>query len=197
MRYEPGHKQKTRDRMLAAAATAIRTEGAHGMSLARVMALAGLTLGGFYAHFASKDELIATAIGRMFDEQVARVVRETNARSPGEALAAHIDSYLSPAHRDARTSGCPMPVLASELPHLTEPARQQFAAGLAAVERVLATLLARLGHAAAESGAMLLVAELVGAMTLARAQPAADRSDAMLAGFRAVIKRRVFQEIAA
>src|SRR5580692_7828040 len=107
MRYDSEHKERTRGRVLKEAAKAIRAEGPHRIGVAGIMANAGLTHGGFYAHFASKDDLVVAAIGQMFDEGAERVERETAGRSPAEGLAAYIDFYLSKDHRDARTTGCP------------------------------------------------------------------------------------------
>ena len=81
-----------------------------------LMAKAGLTVGGFYAHFASKDDLIAAAIDEMFAEAKSRLLLETGDRPPAEAVSAYIDFYLSQTHRDARATGCPMPSLAADRP---------------------------------------------------------------------------------
>src|SRR5262245_32338766 len=116
MRYDAEHKQKTRERVLKVAARAIRAQGPHKVGVAAVMAKAGLTHGGFYAHFDSKDALVAAAIGQMFEEGSLRFVSETEGRTPRAALAAYIDFYLSDAHRDARRSGCPLPFLSADLP---------------------------------------------------------------------------------
>jgi TetR/AcrR family transcriptional regulator, transcriptional repressor for nem operon len=191
MRYDTEHKQKTRAAVLRAAAKAIRQDGPDRVAVAAVMAEAGLTHGGFYAHFASKDDLVAAAIGQMFDESRARVEKETKDRSPAEGLAAYIDFYLSSAHRDARGAGCPMAALASDLPRLSEPAREQFAVG---VQRLIATVGDKLEHVQgsnAKSEASSVVAELVGALSLARIEPDKKRSDAMLANSRDSLKRRL------
>jgi len=190
MRYEPDHKQQTRQRVLKAAARAIRAEGPHQMAVAKVMAKAGLTVGGFYAHFSSKDDLIAAAIDEMFAEARSRVILETGELPPTEALAAYIDFYLSPAHRDARATGCPMASLAADLPRLTEKTRERFAAGVAELRRRLGDQLARLGHGDPEAGASSMIAELVGALSLARAEPDPALSDVILARSKAALKRR-------
>ena len=190
MRYGPEHKQKTRERVLAAAAKAIRAEGPHRVGVAGVMGKAGLTHGGFYAHFASKDALIAAAIDHMFEAARARWERETVGRSPAEGLAAYIDFYLSAAHRDARGSGCPMPALAGDLPRLTGASRAAFGAGTRALIERLAGHLAALGHADAEALASSVLAELVGALSLARGEPDRERSDALLAASRRMVRER-------
>lgn len=191
MRYGPEHKQRTRERVLAAAARAIRAEGPHRVGVASVMSGAGLTHGGFYAHFRSKDALIAAAIEQMFESARARWARETRDRAPADGLAAYLEFYLSPAHRDARGTGCPMPALAADLPRLTGASRAAFAAGTRALVELLAGHLAALGHADPEALASSVLAELVGALSLARGEPDRRRSDALLAASKRMVRERV------
>jgi len=191
MRYDSEHKQKTRAKVLKVAAKAIRAEGPHQIGVADVMAQAGLTHGGFYAHFASKDELVAAAIGQMFEEARERFLHETHDRSPADALRAYIDFYLSPGHRDARRSGCPVAALASDLPRLSKAALDRFADGSRHMRESLASKLELLGHADAGREASSVQAELLGALSLARVEPDAKRSDAILADSRRAIKRRL------
>ena len=191
MRYDTEHKQKTRAKVLQAAAKAIRADGPHRVAVAGVMADAGLTHGGFYAHFASKDELVAAAIEHMFDESRARVQHEMEGRGPAEGLSAYIDFYLSRKHRDARNSGCPMAALASDLPRLDEAVREKFAAGASRLTTTLSEKLAALGHVDVDAEARSMVAELIGALTLARIEPDPKRSDAILAASRHQLKQRL------
>src|ERR1700741_5024355 len=122
MRYSPDHKQKTKERVLTEAAREIRAQGPHQIGVAAVMAKAGLTQGGFYAHFASKDDLVAQTIDHMFADSADTWRRRTEGRPGKEALNAYVDFYLSAAHRDARGAGCPLPFLASDLPRLSDEA---------------------------------------------------------------------------
>ena len=78
MRYQPDHKEKTRRRVLEEATKAIRRQGPHRLGIARVMKQAGLTHGGFYAHFSSKDALVSAAIAAMFDRTLERWTRATH-----------------------------------------------------------------------------------------------------------------------
>ncbi|HEX4196716.1 MAG TPA: TetR/AcrR family transcriptional regulator [Caulobacteraceae bacterium] len=190
MRYDAEHKQRTRERVLREAAKAMRAEGPHQIAVAGVMAKAGLTHGGFYAHFASRDDLVVAAIGQMFEEGGERLALATSGRPPAEGLAAYIDFYLSGEHRDARTSGCPMPFMAADLPRLSEPARARFALGVAGLRTRLGALLAELGHEDARTEASSMLAELVGALSLARAEPDRERSDAVLARSKTSLKQR-------
>jgi TetR/AcrR family transcriptional repressor of nem operon len=191
MRYDAEHKQKTREKVLDAAAEAIRLEGPHKVGVAGVMAKAGLTHGGFYAHFESKDELVACAIGHMFDTSARRRLDSYQGKPPAEALNAYLDFYLSEAHRDARTTGCAMPALAADLPRLPTASQDAFAAGVRRLTGRLAGLIADMGQANAEDLASSMVAEMVGALSLARAEPDRARSDLMLERSRRVLKQRL------
>jgi len=189
MRYDAEHKQKTREKVLRAATKAIRADGPHRLGVAGVMAKAGLTHGGFYAHFESKDDLIVEAIGLMFDDGRARMQLETETREPVAALNAYIDFYLSARHRDAST-GCPIPALAADLPRLSKPARARFSAGVNRLRGMLAEKLQAAGHTDAAAGASSMLAELVGALSLARAEADPDLSDAILENSRRSVKTR-------
>lgn len=191
MRYDTEQKQRTREKVLQVAAKAIRAEGPDRIGVAGVMAEAGLTHGGFYAHFKSKDDLVAAAIERMFEETYARVQREMDGRDAAEGLAAYIDFYLSKKHRDTRELGCALAALSSDLPRLTDTARETFAAGSRQLVDTLAEKLAQLGHADTGAQARLLVAELVGSLSLARIEPVATRSNALLADAKRLIKQRL------
>jgi TetR/AcrR family transcriptional repressor of nem operon len=191
MRYGADHKQQTRERVLAEAAKAIREEGPHGISVAGVMARAGLTHGAFYAHFGSREALLAAGVDRMFLDGRARMAGEIGGgRTPAEALTAYINFYLSRAHRDADGWGCPLPVLSAEAPRLTGDVRERFAQGVADMTDSLATTIAGLGVEDSRTNAASLLSELVGALTLARAEPDPGRSDAILKASRLALRRR-------
>jgi TetR/AcrR family transcriptional repressor of nem operon len=191
MRYDAEHKQKTRERVLQEAAKAVRNEGPHQIGVARVMEQAGLTHGGFYAHFKSREDLLAEAVGQMFREGEARLRQETEGKPPADALAGYIDFYLSGGHRDTRTSGCPLPFLGADVPRLAAPVRVRFTQGVARLTDRLAGFLRDLGREEPEALAASMLAEMVGAVTLARAEPDPERSDAVLARSRALLKRRL------
>src|SRR5260370_31693766 len=118
MRYDNNHKERTRARVLAEAAAAIRSKGVERVGVAEVMAGAGLTHGGFYAHFQSKDDLVAQAITHMFDASCAAFLRHTEGRNPADALANYIAAYLGPSHRDDRARGCPLATRSGDLANM-------------------------------------------------------------------------------
>lgn len=196
MRYDAEHKQKTRERVLKEAARAIRAEGPHRIGVAGVMARAGLTHGGFYAHFASKEAFVAEAIGQMFEDGPTAMLKKMQGEPPRQALRNYINFYLSAAHRDTRDSGCPLPFLAAEAPRLAEPSRERYARGAARLTEILATHLAALDVAHPEDEASAMLAQLVGAVSLARAETDPERSDAILSRSRAQLKRRLGLEAA-
>lgn len=190
MRYDKEHKQLTRGRVLDAAARTIRENGPERVGVAAIMAEAGLTHGGFYAHFASKDDLVVAAIAHMFEQSAARVRREMDNGGPAQGLCAYIDFYLSKAHRDARAIGCPIAALASDLPRLSDSARATFADGLRRLTKTIAEMLVALGRTEADAEARSLMAELVGALSLARIEPDATQSSAILAASKQQLKNR-------
>jgi len=195
MRYDSDHKQKTRERVLKEAAKAIRAEGPHRIAVAGVMAKAGLTHGGFYAHFESKDDLVAAAIDTMFGEARTRFTRGAAVsgavESPKDKLISYIDFYLSAGHRDARTTGCPLPALAADLPRLAPASREQYGQGVAALTALIADALQALGRAEPQALAGSALAEMVGALSLARAVADPDQSDLILDASRTALKRRL------
>ena len=191
MRYDAEHKQKTRERVIEEAAREIRAQGPDRVGVAGIMAKAGLTHGGFYAHFTSKDDLIVAAMDKMFDDARARIAKEVGELPPAEGLAAYIDFYLSRAHRDARFTGCAMAALAADLPRMQGPAQKLFGERVAALTARLTGVLTAMGRPEPEDDASSMVSELVGALSLARAEPDPDRSDAILERSKRLLKRRL------
>ncbi len=191
MRYDAEHKQKTRQRILKEAAKAVRSEGPQQVALASIMSKAGLTHGGFYAHFASKDALLAASIQHMFEESAARWLRETQDLPAAQGWAAYIDFYLSAPHRDQRAIGCPMAALACDLPRLSADNRKAFAVGVRNLADAFGKSLAQLGFAQPMAVALSVLNELVGALTLARCEPDRKRSAEMLDASRRQLKARL------
>ncbi len=189
MRYSGDHKAQTRKRVLKEAAREIRAKGPDNVAVAGVMARAGLTHGGFYAHFPSKDALIGEAIGTMFDDARGRTAT-MDSDEPRTALRAYVDFYLSTAHRDSRERGCPLPALSGDLARSGPAARSRFGTGVAALTARLARALEGLGvaHPAAEASSML--AQMVGAVALSRAVDDAPQSDAILTDNHAALVAR-------
>lgn len=196
MRYSSGHRAETRERVLKEAAKEIRAKGPDNVAVAGIMARAGLTHGGFYAHFQSKEALVGEAIGTMFADARARTERIDAAGDPRAVLRAYIDFYLSSAHRDSRDRGCPLPTLSGDFARSEPATRDRFGAGVVGIASRLAVPLATLGYVDAEAESHALLAQLVGGVALARAVGDPALSDALLADTHASIVARYGLEIA-
>jgi TetR/AcrR family transcriptional repressor of nem operon len=192
MRYDSEHKQRTRERVLKEAGKAIRALGPSNVGVADVMAKAGLTHGGFYAHFANREDMLGAAIDQMFEDAGARFRKAGVGESdPARVLEAYIDFYLSPAHRDTRTSGCPLPFLSADAPRLPAASREAYAAGVERLTRRVAEQLALMNHPEPWPTASSVLSEMVGALALARADPDPARADQRLASSKRSVKQRL------
>lgn len=185
MRYPSEHKVESRARIVAAAARQIRAKGPHGVAVSDVMASAGLTHGAFYAHFESKDALVAEAVASMFAEMKERrggldTVLESDDKDLAPAFRAYLENYLSPRHRDGPERGCPLPALSADIARSGGPARENLARGMQRMTRGIAAVLQRLGLPGPEARAHAVVARMVGAVALARAAGTGPESDAIL-----------------
>jgi TetR/AcrR family transcriptional regulator, transcriptional repressor for nem operon len=191
MRYTSTHKEETRAKVVRAAAEAMRARGPDGVGVAEVMAEAGLTHGGFYAHFPNKDALVGAAISFAFDESRERFRKAGEGLSPAAYLDQFIDSYVSARHRDAPERGCPLAALSSDLPRQGAPARAAFDAGVRSMIRMIADRLQVGDPESREALAGSLVAEMAGAVALARAVADRDLSDRLLQDSRIRLKARM------
>lgn len=164
----PGRKEITHDRIVATAARAIRRGGFNGVGVADIMKEAGLTHGGFYAHFPSRSALLAEAVERAGRDSAARLALGTAARQArgASALRALVEAYLSDRHLAELEAGCPVAALASEMPR--QPAEVREAAAQRVRGLIAAVRSALPDDAPADSGAAI-ASQLVGALQLARA----------------------------
>lgn len=191
MRYESEHKPKIRERIVKEAAKAIRAKGPLQVSVAGVMSKAGLTHGGFYAHFASKDALIEAAITQMFNQVMARWDKDNQGLTAQQQLAGYIDFYLSPWHRDNRAQGCPVSALASETPRMPAACQAEFARGIERIRGMILRQLTEMGVGDPKTTAISVSAELMGSLSLARCEPDREASDALLENARKTVKARL------
>lgn len=171
MRYDTEHKERTRLRLLTEAAIMLREEGPHGLSVATLMKRQGLTHGGFYAHFASKDDLIAQAIDVMFERTCERFQTRTRGLEPQAALLAYINYYLSPAHHNKPGQGCAIPATAGDVARLEPEARKRFEVGVTTLQKLIAGQFRRMDFSLDEAldQAAALLADMSGAVIMARA----------------------------
>jgi AcrR family transcriptional regulator len=163
-------KQRTHDRILDTAARVLRKDGFERVGVADIMKRAGLTHGGFYAHFASRDALLAEALehaGQDSRRRLAQALRDGAERgvTPFRAL---VEQYLSDAHLRSPQEGCPVAALACEMPRQPPEVRR---AAAARSKALLAAVKATLPPGQPDDAAAAVAAQLVGAMQLARTLP--------------------------
>ncbi len=185
------HKERTHARILEEAASAMRLHGADGISVAGLMKRAGLTHGGFYAHFASRDALVLDAVDRMLLDSRSLVEASLGGRDAADGLAALIDAYLSERVRNAPERGCPLPGLTGEAPRMPAAARARFNEGVEHFQRTLATAFVALAKPEPDVLARSVLAEMVGAMSLARAASDEAASNEILRSSRQLLKERL------
>jgi AcrR family transcriptional regulator len=192
MRYSSNHKAETRQRIIGEAARRFRKHGIEGTGLVPLMKALGLTHGGFYAHFESKDALVQASLEAAAEQTLERW-QAAPAAVPADAVPAPagdasvravIDDYLSSHHRDEPGEGCPLPTLAAEL-----GVRGQPSATADAMIAHMTALLADCRLAAGPGdGGIVALAAMVGALTLARAVSDRAASDGILAAVRAALQ---------
>lgn len=195
-------KERNRERIVAAAGEGFRARGIDGVGIDEVMKTAGMTHGGFYNHFASKDDLALAVLNQGFTDSLATVDALIGAhpRSSRAALNAIVDSYLSADHRDHPEHGCASAALAADAGRHGIQAQEQYLRGLQGYLVAIADLLAagakqsdaKLDARRAREQAIALFSQLVGAQLIARAIAQADPelSDEVLAANSRELKRR-------
>jgi TetR/AcrR family transcriptional regulator, transcriptional repressor for nem operon len=179
-------KERTHESILDSAAGLLRTKGISGARVADVMKGAGLTVGGFYAHFASKEALVDDALRRTGREMRARLFAGLEAKPKGARAEVVLKRYLSPKHRDAVEIGCPLPAVAGEIA-TTAPEH-----GAALGEQVdffaaeLEESLPGIADIPRRHLALALLALMYGGLTLARALRGTPLSDEMIRACRSL-----------
>lgn len=171
-----------------------REQGFHGISVADLMGAAGLTHGGFYGHFESKDALAAVACARAFEESEARWrKRIDDAPDKATALATLIDGYLSARNRNGAGTGCPVAALAIDVARepADKPVRAAFHEGLEELLGILASLQGSDDDSANRRAAIVQMATLAGALVLSRAAQGTPLSNEVLATAKAHLLAQV------
>jgi AcrR family transcriptional regulator len=184
MTPRPDQKQETRRRIVAAAAHAIGERGLEAPSVSQVMADAGLTVGGFYAHFDSRDSLMAEALAAMLHEQIQRWLEWLPDLPPAERRQQAARGYLSRRHRDTGAERCPLPAIASEIDRADPRIREVVVQHL---DEWVDALTAP-DEPDGRRHALAAISTMVGALTLARALGQTPLSDELLAAAKAAIR---------
>ncbi|KGM34311.1 TetR/AcrR family transcriptional regulator [Inquilinus limosus] len=181
MGHSRQEKAASHDRIVRIAAGRFREAGVDGLSVAGLMQEAGLTHGGFYRHFGSRDELVAEALDEALAQSRATVAA---AREAGAGYDAIVAEYLSPRHRDAPGAGCAVAALASEVGRLQDKPREAFTHHIEASLDGFLRLLRETNPAATRADALLAVTALAGAVAIARGVSDPALSDEILQGVR-------------
>jgi TetR/AcrR family transcriptional repressor of nem operon len=168
MRKSKQEAAATRQRIIMAAAVAFRKNGIAGTGLSDLMAAAGLTHGGFYRHFDSKDQIVAEACTAAAESLVEQLAASASRKSPQRGLKTIVENYLSAAHRDEPADGCPLAALGSEMTRADERTR---AAATQAFLRLVGVIGSQFGKTpphVARRRALVAAATMIGALTMSR-----------------------------
>ena len=184
MRYSKEHKQETHARIVKKASVRLREKGAHGIGVADLMKEAGLTHGGFYAHFDSREALVIEAFADAMDRSTERWRKIAEQTPPEKRLASIVETYLTPLHRDDPGHGCAVPTLGAEIARESPKTRKAFAAKLEQLIDVMAEQIPDVPRKAARKQAMATLATMMGTLVMSRVAGSGELSYEILAAGR-------------
>lgn len=189
MRYLTGHKDSTRAHILQSAASQLRAKGLEAARLADIMQAAGMTNGGFYKHFESKESLVGEAVSNALTELAGQLTAKVRGLPPRHALRAIIEYYLSEEHLRHPEHGCAFAALGSELVRMPPAGKTRLSAALDAYGKQLAPLMPGDSPAERKMAFRLLFSSMAGCLTAARAEPDDQNQKALLRAGRAFFVR--------
>jgi TetR/AcrR family transcriptional regulator, transcriptional repressor for nem operon len=190
MRYSKEHKQETHDRIVRKASVRLREKGAHGIGVADLMKEAGLTHGGFYAHFDSREALVIEAFNYAMDRATERWRKMAEETPPEKRLATIVESYLTTIHRDDPGRGCAVPTLGPEIARESPKTRKAFAAKLEEMIEMMADQVPELPRKAARAQAIAALSTMAGALVLSRVAGSGEFSEEILGTAREALLAR-------
>jgi TetR/AcrR family transcriptional regulator, transcriptional repressor for nem operon len=190
MRYSREHKQETHARIVRRASIRLREKGAHGVGVADLMKEAGLTHGGFYAHFDSRDALVIEAFAYAMDRSLEHWRKLVGETAPEKRLALLIETYLTQGHRDDPGHGCAITSLGAEIAREGPKTRRAFAAKMEQLIDLIADQIQDVPRRVARKQATSLLATMMGTLVLSRIAGSGEFSDEVLqAGKDAALAR--------
>lgn len=193
MRVSRAQAEANREAVINAASRLFRENGFDGIGLKDLMKGAGLTQGGFYKQFKSKDDLAALASRRAMESATRRW--SSVAAASSDPFRAFVDFYLSAGHREETSDGCPLVALGSDAARQSPEVRAPFQDGIKAHLQVLQELMPNGGNPEANEKAKVALALMVGAVTLSRIVTDQDLSTSMLeAAAKEVIRLALSKE---
>lgn len=189
MRYRQDHKVEIRQKIVKDASRRVRAEGITGAAVSAVMRDAGLTHGGFYKHFSSKDELVMESLGEAFRE-IAGVLAQSGEQSrPETAWKAIVKAYLSPEHCEHAERGCPLAALAPELARADKKMKGKILAELTHYKRKMLPIMPGRRTADKERAFFVIFSTMAGAIEIARMLPKPAMREKVLASARDFLLR--------
>ena len=171
MRYQPGHKAEVHQKIVKDASERVRAEGLNGAAVAAVMRDTGLTHGGFYKHFESKDDLLLESVKEAFREIIDTLVRAAEQAPPGEAWKAIVKTYLSREMCEHPQHGCPLATLGSELTRVDKRMKSQIVAELVNYRNQMLPLMPGRRTVNKERAFFAIFSTMIGATEIARMLP--------------------------
>jgi TetR/AcrR family transcriptional repressor of nem operon len=189
MRYRPEHKAEVRQKIVKDASRRVRTEGMSGAAVAAVMRDTGLTHGGFYKHFGSKDELVMESLGEAFRDIADKLTLAAEHSHSVPAWKAIVKSYLSLEYCDHPERGCPLPALAPELARVDEEMRSQILAQLVNYRDRMVPFMPGRRTADKERAFFVIFSAMLGAVEIARMLPEGMAQEKVLASTREFLLR--------
>lgn len=189
MRYRPEHKAEVRQKIVKDASRRIRAEGMNGAAVAAVMRDTGLTHGGFYKHFESKDELLMESLGEAFRDITDKLTLAAEQSRSVPAWKAIVKSYLSLEYCDHPDRGCPLPALAPELARVDEKMRGRIFAELVNYRDRMVPLMPGRRAADKERAFFVIFSAMTGAVEIARMLPDRAAQEKVLASTREFLLR--------
>jgi len=171
MRYRPEHKVEVHRKILKDASRRVRAEGIAGAAVSSVMRDAGLTNGGFYKHFGSKDDLVTESLSEAFREIADRLTQVAEKSKPGTAWEAIVKAYLSLEHCEHTESGCPVAALAPELARADHVMKARFRREIIKYKSRMLPLMPGRRAADKERAFSAIFSTMIGAVAIARILP--------------------------
>ncbi len=190
MRYSKEHKQETHARIVRKASVRLREKGAHGIGVADLMKEAGLTHGGFYAHFDSREALVIEAFNYAMDRAMERWRKVAEQIPPEKRLETIVDFYLTALHRDDPGHGCSVPALGAEIARENAKTRRAFATRLEEMIDMMADQILDVPRKSARRQAMATIATMMGTMVMSRITGTGEISEEILAAGREAVLGR-------
>ena len=184
MRYSKEHKVETHTRIVKKASARLREKGAHGIGVADLMKDAGLTHGGFYAHFDSREALVIEAFAYAMDRSTERWRKLAETIPPEKRMATIVETYLTPLHRDDPGHGCAITALGAEIARESPKTRKAFAAKLEQMVDMIADQIPDVPRKAARKQALATLSTMVGTLVLSRIAGSGELSDDILGAGR-------------